>query len=213
MIDKTALNIEIREAADLFLSDIQLMSETELNDNLRYFAEKCKSIAEYILEQYVISVRNRYSEGEFAIKDITLLNNFVDFSSGYQAQMLEWIKDNQLNVEEQTFEIPSKPQADFSNRVKPKTIAISGTVIAVGLFIFSNIWIALAAELITCLATFIQKKRIAKSENQLLIEQKLYEQQLEAKKDSLVFGLISDLDKWLDKGVDASNEILKNFNL
>lgn len=214
MIDKTALNIKIREAADMLLSDIRLMSEDELNGNLRYFAERSKLIAEHILEQYITSVKNHYSEGEFAIKDLIVFGKFVDFSSGYQAQMLDWIKNNNpLTVEDVIFEIPKKPNMNSSNHINPKIIAIPGTVIAVGLFIFTNIWIALSAEIITCLAILTQKKRIAKSEKQVIFEQKQYEQELIAQKNQLVAGMISDLDKWLDNGEEASNNILKEYNI
>lgn len=214
MIDKTELSVKIYEAADTFLADIQLMSEDELKENLRFFAEKCKTIAERILEVYIKDVKNRYSEGEFAIEDPTTLGKFVDFSSGYQHQMLEWIHNNSLKVEEIKFDLAKNSTTDSSvNAIQPETIAVSGTVIAIGLFIFTNIWIALAAEIITCLATLIQKKIIAKSEQQVLFEQELYEQELIAKKNQLVAGMISDLDKWLDKGEEVSNNILKEYNI
>lgn len=214
MIDKTELSVKISEAADTFLADIQLMSEDELKENLRFFAEKCKSIAERILEVYIKNIKNRYSEGEFAIKDSTVLGKFVDFSTGYQHQMLEWIRNNSLQVEELKFDLPKKPGTNSSSSaIKPETIAISGTVIAIGLFIFTNIWIALAAEIISCLAALIQKKRMSKSEKQIVFEQKRYEQELVAKKNQLVAGIISDLDKWLDNGEEASNNILKEYNI
>lgn len=214
MIDKTELNIKIKEAADMLLSDIQIMSEDELKDNLRYFAEKCKSIAERILEVYVTNTKNRYSEGEFVIEDQTILGKFVEFTTGYQAQMLEWIKDHPLIVKESSFELPQKPNSKSStSKVNPMGIAVTGTAIAVGLFIFTNIWVALAAEILTCLATLIQKKMIAKSEKQLLYEQQRYETELLAKKDQLVSGMISDLDKWLDQGEEASNQLLKEYNI
>ncbi|MBD5239825.1 MAG: hypothetical protein HDS64_08720 [Bacteroidales bacterium] len=214
MIDKTELSAKISEAADTFLADIQLMSKDELNENLRFFAEKCKSIAERILEVYIKEIKNRYTEGAFTIEDPVTLGKFVDFSSGYQHQMLEWIRINAPKVEEIKFDLPEKEATNSPiNTIKPETIAISGTVIAVGLFIFTNIWIALAAEIITCLATLIQKKNIAKSKQQILIEQEYYEQELIAKKDQLVAGMISDLDKWLDNGEQASNTILKEYNI
>lgn len=214
MIDKTELSIKIKEAADILLADIQLMSEDELKDNLRYFAEKCKSIAERILEEYTKNIKDHYSEGNFAISDPKILGDFVDFSSGYQHQMLEWIKNNPLKVEESKFELPAKPNQNLAEKyVKPRNITISGTIVAVGLFIFTNIWIALAAEIITCLATFIQQKRIAKSRKQEIFEQEKYEQELLAKRNKLISGLISDLDKWLDNGENASNQILKGYNL
>lgn len=214
MINKTELNIKIRKAADMLLTDIQLMSEDELKDNLRYFAEKCKSIAERILEVYITDTKNRYSEGEFAIEDAKILGKFVDVTTGYQAQMLEWIKDHPLIVKESSFELPQKPNSKLStSKVSPMGIAVTGTAIAVGLFIFTNIWVALAAEILTCLATLIQKKMIAKSEKQLLYEQQRYETELLAKKDQLVSGMISDLDKWLDQGEEASNQLLKEYNI
>lgn len=214
MIDKTELNVKITEAANLLLADIRLMTEDELNENLRYFAEKCKSIAERILEQHITATKYRYSEGEFSIQDSVILSKFVDFYSGYQAQMLEWIKKNPLVVEEVVFEIPQKnSKGTRTSMVSPTTIAVSGSVIAIGLFIFTNIWIALAAEIITCLAALIQKKRIAKSEKQVVFEQKRYELELIAKKDKLVAGMISDLDQWLDNGEEASKKILKEYNI
>lgn len=214
MIDKTELNIKIREAADTLLGDIQNMSEQELNENLRYFAERCKSIAERILEIFIKETKQRFSEGDFAIQDPALLGKFVDFTTGYQQQMLDWIKNNPLKVEESAFKFSERHDENVSGtQISPKTIAISGTVIAVGLYIFTNVWIALAAELITCLATLIQKKRIEKSQKQKLFEQQRYEQELIAKRDELVNGMIADLDKWLDKGEEASDKILKEYNI
>lgn len=214
MIDKTELSGKISEAADTFLADIQLMSEDELKENLRFFAEKCKSIADRILEVYIKDIKNRYSEGESAIKDPVILGKFVDFSTGYQHQMLEWIRNNSLEVEEIRFDLPEKSDTNSTaSAIKPEIVAISGTVIAIGLFIFTNIWIALAAEMIVCLAALIQKKRIAKSEKQIIFEQKRYEQELIAKKNQLVAGITSDLDKWLDNGEAASNDILKEYNI
>ncbi|MDE6338688.1 MAG: hypothetical protein K2K97_02735, partial [Muribaculaceae bacterium] len=174
---------------------------------------RCTSIAERILENFIKETKLHYSEGDFALQDPVLLGKFVDFTTGYQQQMLDWIKNNPLKVEEESFEIPDRPKRESSKQIQPKDIAISGTVIAVGLFIFTNIWIALAAELITCLATLIQKKRIEISQKQKLFEQQRYEQELIAKRDQLVNGMITDLDKWLDKGEEASNLILKEYNI
>lgn len=80
MIDKTMLNKKIREAADLLLRDIQLMGPDELNENLRYFAEKAKNVAEGVLEEYIFSVVSNYTEGFNAIKDTEILSKFINFS-------------------------------------------------------------------------------------------------------------------------------------
>ena len=56
MIDKIELNKKIREKANFLLKDPHLMSETELQNKLRYFSEDAKDIAERILEEYIFSV-------------------------------------------------------------------------------------------------------------------------------------------------------------
>lgn len=214
MIDKRKLNIEVHEAAQMYLSDINQMSETELRNELEYFAEKCKKIAEGILEQYVFGVFARYTEGAFAIQDVETRGRFVDFQNGYQSQMLKWIEDNPLEVKEETFEIPTKPiEKEEANHISPRSIVIGGSVIAVGLFIFSNIWIALGAELLTLILAKVQSMHIQKSAAQRKMELEHYDTALQNKKDELINGLLKDLEQWLDQGVAKSNEILSTYNL
>lgn len=165
MIDKTMLNKKIREAADMLFTDIQLMNPDELNENLRYFAEKAKNVAEGILEEYIFSVVSNYTEGVNAIKDTEILSKFINFSSGYQQQMLDWIKNNPLEVKEEVFEIPqAKSVTTDKGEISPKVIFGAGTALAVGLFIFTNVWIALAAEIITIFLTKYQNERITKGQ-------------------------------------------------
>jgi len=215
MIDKTMLNKKIREAADLLLRDIQLMGPDELNENLRYFAEKAKNVAEGILEEYIFSVVSNYTEGINAIKDTEILSKFINFSSGYQQQMLDWIKNNPLEVKEEMFEFPqAKSVTTDKGEISPKIIFGAGTALAVGLFIFTNVWITLAAEIITTFLTIYQNKRISKQNSiKEEFEKKRYEASLHAKKDKLVNGMISELEKWLDLGETASNNIITSFGI
>lgn len=214
MIDKTELNTKIREAADLFLSDIKQLEESELQENLRYFADKAKEIAEGILEQYVFSVFNRYTEGEFAISDVEQLSRFCNLYTGYQQQMLDWIAVHKLEVKEETFEMPHKPLESAPNRsISPKAILGVGTIVAVGLFVFSNIWIALVAEILALALARIQTKRIAYQQEQKQMELEHYALILENKREQLVSGMIEELDKWLDMGVKASDDILESLNI
>ena len=48
---------------------------------------------------------------------------------------------------------------------------------------------------------------------ELEIEQKQYETAIKAKKDKLINGMIDELEKWLDLGEEASNDILASFNI
>lgn len=214
MIDKVELDNRVREAANLYLSNIQHMSESELKDNLRYFAEKSKKIAEDILEQFVFAEVAKYTDGPFAIKDSEVLGSFINFNSGYQHQMLEWIESHPLEVKEEEFKLPQNPSSDEETKlIQPKTIFIGGTIISVGLFIFTNIWIALGAELLSVILAKVQEVRIRKSAEQREIAKRHYFKAIEDKKNRLINGMIDELGKWLDLGVDKSNAILASFNL
>lgn len=214
MIDKTTLNNKVHESANMLLADIQLMNETELQENLRYFAEKAKDIAESIFEEYVFAVVKKYTEGNFTISDPDKLSLFVDFTTGYQQQMLNWIQTHPLEVKEEVFEIPERPCDNVTiNDISPKVILGVGTAIAVGLFIFTNIWIALAAEILSIVVAKIQKDRITKRREETEIERKRYAIAIEAKKNQLIIGMIDELEKWLDLGEEASGEILTSFNI
>lgn len=214
MIDKTKLNTEVREAAQMYLSDINRMSENELRDNLEYFAEKCKKIAEGILEQFVFTNVSKYTEGDFPIQDMEILGQFVDFQTGYQAQMLKWIEFHPLEVKKEAFEFPSKPvEKNDAQYIAPKSIFIGGTVIAVGLFIFTNIWIALGAELLAVLLAKAQSMRIQKSVAQRKMELEHFVTALQDKKNELINGMLVELEKWLDQGVEKSKEILSTYKL
>lgn len=214
MIDKTELNTKIREAANLLLVNIEQMEERELQDNLRYFADKAKEIAEGILEQYVFSVYNRYTEGSFAISDADKLSKFCNLYTGYQQQMLDWIATHKLEVKEETFEMPHKPLESAPNRsISPKVILGVGTIVAVGLFVFSNIWIALVAEILIIASARIQTKRITHQQAQKKLELEHYALMLENKREQLVSGMIQELDKWLDMGVKVSDDILNSLKV
>lgn len=214
MTDKNKLNTEVHEAAQMYLSDINQMSESELRDNLEYFAEKCKKIAEGILEQYVFTNVSKYTEGDFPIQDVEILGRFVDFQTGYQAQMLQWIELHPLEVKEETFEFPTKPSERNNEQfIAPKTIFIGGTVIAVGLFIFTNIWIFLGAELLAVLLAKAQTMRIQKSAAQRKMELEHYATALQDKKNELINGMLVELEKWLDQGEEKSKVILSTYKL
>lgn len=214
MTDKNKLNTEVHEAAQMYLSDINQMSESELRDNLEYFAEKCKKIAEGILEQYVFTNVSKYTEGDFPIQDVEILGRYVDFQTGYQAQMLQWIESHPLEVKKETFEFPTKPSERNNEQfIAPKTIFIGGTVIAVGLFIFTNIWIVLGAELLAVLLAKAQSMRIQKSAAQRKMELEHYATALQDKKNELINGMLVELEKWLDQGEEKSKVILSTYKL
>ena len=196
------------------MAKLKKIDGSELKEHLKYFAEKCTKIAEGIIESFVFNNVEKYTEGTFAIKDIEALGKFCDFTNGYQQQMLDWISNHPLEVKEETFNLPSKP--DFSPKdstISPKTIFIGGTVLSVGLFIFTNVWIFIGAELLAFVLAKIQSMKIQKTASQRKDAIEHYQIELENKKNELVNGMINELDKWLDLGVSKSNEILSTYNL
>ena len=214
MIDKTILNKEIREAAEVLLSDIQTMSPDVLEENLKYFAEKAKDIAERVLDEYSNEKFDYYTDGAFGIKDPDVLRAFVDFNTGYKQQMLNWIESHRPEVKEEHFEIvPPQVEEKMSFDVSPRIILGVGTAIAVGLFIFTNIWIALAAEILAIVMGEVQKRRISNRKTMLENEEKRYKATLLVKKDALINGMINELDKWLEEGEAYSESIIKSFGL
>ena len=117
-------------------------------------------------------------------------------------------------MKEETFEFPAKPSEKVNEQfVAPKTIFIGGTVIAVGLFIFTNIWIALGAELLAVLLAKAQSMRIQKSAAQRKMELEHYATALQNKRNELINGMLVELEKWLDQGEEKSKEILSTYKL
>lgn len=214
MIDKTELNVKIREISNEILADMQLMNKEELEDNMRYFAKKSKDIAESILEEYMNQVSFKFTESSSAITDMDKLSQFVDLKNGYQQQMLRWIEKHLLEVKEVVFVLPDNPaDRPVQKNISPQTVLEAGTIIAVGLFIFTNIWIALAAEIATMIAAKIQHSKIQRQKCSLENEIKRYDIQIEHKKNELINGMINELGKWLDMGEEMSKSILVSFNI
>lgn len=206
LIDKVYLKTQVQEKAKLLLSEVS-------DENLKYFTEEVKKLAEGILETYVFDIYDTYTAGAFAIKDDAVLQSFSDFNSGYQAQMLKWIGDNALKVEHIEINIPKAPAEKAPKTTNPLYSLGIGTVIATGLFIFTNAWVALAAEILTIAIAYRQYSKNISSQKHYALEKERYAHELKIKKDKLIQGLIVDLEKWLDRGKLESDRILASYNL
>ena len=209
MMDIVRLEIEVRQKAKEYLDDIS-------EENLKSFAESTKYIAQSILENYFLSVDDIYSNGALKIGDIEVLNKFIDFHDGYRAKMKRWASDNEITIGKMTVTPTLKyPEMD-DEKITKKPIAIAGvgTLVAVGLFIFTEIWIAVAAELLALgVAAYTYKKNKENREKQYAFRVKKYEMQIEQEKTRLVNGLIKDLKTWLSNAEHFSNDVLVSFSI
>ena len=209
MMDFVRLETEVRQKAHEYLDDI---SEA----NLKAFAESTKYIAQSILENYFLSVDDVYTNGALKIEDIEVFNKFIDFHDGYRAQMKRWASDNEITIGEMmvtpTLKYPEMEDENITK--KPIAIAGVGTLVAVGLFIFTEMWIAVAAELLALsVAAYTYKKSKENREKQYAFRIKKYEMQIEQEKVRLVNGLIMDLKTWLSNAEKKSNDVLVSFGI
>lgn len=209
MMDIVRLETEVRKKSQEYLNDI---SEA----NLKAFAESTKYIAQSILENYFLSVDDIYTNGVFKIEDPDTFNKFIDFHDGYRAKMKKWASENKIIIGEMRVTPTLKyPKIEDENILK-KPIAITGvgTLVAVGLIIFTEIWIAVAAELLALgIAAYAYKKSKEYREKEYSLKIKKYEIQIEQEKAKLVNGLIKDLKIWLGNAESFSNEILNSFDI
>lgn len=209
MMDLVRLNTEVRQKAKEYLDDI-----TE--SNLKAFAESTKYIAQSILENYFLAIDDIYTNGALKIEDSEIFNKFIDFHDGYRAQMKKWSSENEITIGEMmvtpTLQYPELEDEDIIK--KPIAIAGVGTLVAVGLFIFTELWIAVAAELLALgTAAYIYKKSKESREKEYAFRVKKYEMQIEQGKVRLVNGLIKDLKAWLSNAESFSNDVILKFGI
>ena len=127
--------------------------------------------------------------------------------------MLNWIEQNCIVVQQQSFEYPEYPECP--NMKNPKqSMAITGsvgTVIATGLLIFGHPWLALATELLTIALTYQVYRKYQSSQNQYKMELEAYELKLQSLKNDLINGITDDLITWVNRGIEYSNSILESY--
>ncbi|WP_165730991.1 hypothetical protein [Polaribacter sp. 20A6] len=202
--DYVRLEDDVRKLANDYLSEITA-------ENIKMFSEGIKIVGETTLENYYLSIDKHYSEGIFKIRDEKVLSEFIDFATGYRFSMKSWARENEIKLKK--IEVPNteRPKNLTYNKQRPAIILGVGTLAAVGVYIFSNIWIALLTELLVLGTT----SKIIKKEKKLNYEFELkkYEIQIETEKEELINGLIEDIKEWLRKAETNSNELLKKFKV
>lgn len=201
-LDIAKLETDVLEKAELFLSNID-------EDSLKAFSDEVKKLAEGTLQNYIFKVCDWYTDSKFSDNQ-EFLSKFVDLKTGYQQTMLNWIEQNCIVVQQQSFEYPECP-----NMKNPKqSMAITGsvgTVIATGLLIFGHPWLALATELLTIALTYQVYRKYQSSQNQYKMELEAYELKLQSLKNDLINGITDDLITWVNRGVEYSNSILESY--
>lgn len=208
-MDLYRLETEVRQKAKEFLEEIN-------EENLKTFAESTKLIAQSVFEEYILEVDRQYTNGVFKIEDMALLDKFMDFKNGYRSTMKEWIAEKGITLQElkidPTISCPNLSKEDLAKL--PMLIGGLGTLVAVGFFITSNVWVALAAELL-CLgiAAAVYEKQKNNLAKDYAFRLKKYKMQIQGEKDRLVNGLIKDLKGWLSAAEQYSQDTLSDLGV
>jgi len=209
MMDVVRLETEVRQKALEYLDDIS-------EGNLKAFAESTKNSAQSVLENYFLAVDDIYTNGALKIENSEIYNKFIDFHDGYRAQMKKWATENEITIGEMVI-TPTLQYPEIENEnitKKPIAIAGVGTLVAAGLIIFSKMWIAVAAELLTLgVSAYSYKKSKESRETRYAFRVKKYEMQIEQEKARLVNGLIKDLKTWLGNAESFSNDVILKFGI
>lgn len=204
-LDLGALKLEVEKKAKLLLDEVN-------EENLKYFAEQLKKFTEGTMEEYMNHVFDLYAEGARKISDLNLAESFTNYTTGYEAKMRAWMKENPIEIRETVVDIPQEPSMP-TKRVSPPPVLVGGTVIAVGLLILSHPWVALAAELLTLILAYRQKMAQKRDNQQYVDNLTKYKIEIARKKRSLIDGVTADLIKWLELGKTQSDSILVSYNL
>lgn len=204
-IDIGKLRIAIQEKANSLLSEI-----TE--DNLKYFSSEVKKIAESVLDDYIFNIYNAYTDGVYKIEDTDLLLAFTDYKNGFQGSMSTWKELHPIVVKQETINIPNEPRIQVQ-KVTAQHILVGGTLIATGLLIFSNAWVALAVELLTVAIAYYKHQQKKRFQNNYDIQKRKYEIELQRMKYELVQGLTKDLEQWLKYAEEEAKSVLTNLGI
>jgi hypothetical protein len=211
MIDYVELDTNVRKNAEEYLSVI-----TE--DSFRAFAESTRSIAKIVLEKFYFAVDELYSEGPLKFQDTKQLAKFSDFCDGYRSKMINWANEHEIMIQEMkvTPSLKYPELSDIETSKLPLTIGGIGTVVAVGLCIFTDIntWVVVVAEILVLATTIYTYKKATEHRNEEyenLI--KKHEIRLQEEKQRLINGVISDLKVWLKTAEEFSEKTLASFGI
>ena len=192
----------------------EILGELTLN-NSKYFVRESVLIAGSILNEYIYAVYDYYTDKGF--EDSIMKDEFINPETGYQQKMFNWKDHNKPNIELE-LGIRQAPQEPSHKKWHYVTLGV-GTAGAVGFEIGRRCmdghryWIGIAIEILTLATSYFLYEKEQGESNDYTAKLKQYEAELKTKKVSIVIETINQLEAWLKKGEEFSNELLTSFNL
>lgn len=198
MLDKTAFIAEVKRLGEEYISPGAEIDQETINR----FVQVLFNLAKDHLDEYIIAQGEQHREG---LTD-DQYEAFVDFETGYRAQMDRWIEAHPLEVRQQPIQAEREPGLWQQQRVsRPlKTVAIGvGSILVLSLFTPS--WVRYAVGLITA-GLAVKAYRDGSRE-----DQEFYLRQQTNRRTQLITQTQLDLERWLDEAERASKAIINDL--
>lgn len=197
MLDKTAFAKDVKRiGAEYLRSGVEIDQET-----INQFVQVLFNRAKDHLDEYIIA------QGEKHRKELSeeQYGSFVDFETGYRAQMDRWIETHPLEVRQRP--IQTKPEQKlWQQRVRRslKTVAIGvGSILL--LSPFTSAWVRYAVGLITAGLAVKAYREGSREDHEFYLRQQTNQ------RTQLITQIQLDLVRWLDEAERASDTFIANL--
>lgn len=198
MMDKTAFKAEVRRIGQEYFTPSNAIDQ----DTVSRFVERMFNLAKNHFDEYVISrgkeVRSSLSEEQYAA--------FIDFTTGYRAQMDKWIDAHPLQTH---FHLVSEQEVqslwDQQRIRKPLKVGAIGLGSILVLSLFTPTWLLCALGVVTLGLAVKAYQEGAEEDRRFALRQQ------ESQCDRLITQTQLDLEQWLSSAELASEEIIENL--
>lgn len=198
MIDKTAFAKEVKRiGAEYIRAGVEIDLET-----INRFVQVLFNRAKDHLDEYIIAQgekhRKELSEGQY--------ESFVDFETGYRAQMDRWIETHPLRMRQRPIQAKPEPKLWQQQRVRRplKTVAIGvGSILL--LSPFTTAWVRYAVGLITAGLAVKAYRKGSREDHEFYLRQQTNQ------RTQLITQIQLDLVRWLDEAERASDAFITDL--
>lgn len=198
MLDKTAFAKDVKRiGAEYLRSGVEIDQET-----INQFVQVLFNRAKDHLDEYIIA------QGEKHRKELSeeQYGSFVDFETGYRAQMDRWIETHPLEVRQRPIQTKPEQKLWQQQRVRRslKTVAIGvGSILL--LSPFTSAWVRYAVGLITAGLAVKAYREGSREDHEFYLRQQTNQ------RTQLITQIQLDLVRWLDEAERASDTFIANL--
>ena len=190
-----------RHIIDNVLQNLSSKYLTEISEeNIASYTEEVIDTIDAEFDSEIYRVTRDYSMLPTKSDEWKLV--WLDSSTGYKAQMKEWVRENPVNIQKHEVSLPT---SKYAIGISSAIIGI-GTIVSVGLFLSDRRLLALTTELASLgLLCYTYKKAKTK-------EADILRTKMEKVKSELLLQIQSDINQWVDLAEKKIEEIIQSFD-